>query len=245
MDRVVVCVSDIHGCFDEFKELINKIQYSPNQIRLVLLGDLVDRGPSAKEVIAKAREMNLESVKGNHEDKILRFLKHEANSKLTGKKNPMKSVTDFEASEAKRLDSEDVEYLNNLPYKIDLGNNFYAIHAGVEPALPLEKQNPSLMMRVRYVNERGFCVPLNSDRSQPPNTKFWDECYYRKESIIYGHNVHSLDKPKISINQNNAWTIGVDTGCVFGGKLTAVFLHFINGKLNPEFVQVSAKQRYC
>lgn len=245
MNKVVVCVSDIHGCIDEFIELLNKIQYNPSHIRLVLLGDLVDRGPDAKAVIAKARELNLECVKGNHEDRVVRFLKHEKNKILTGKPNPMKAFSSHDTKEALRLDPEDVDYIANLPYSINLDNNCYAVHGGIEPGKKFDRQAPAQLMRVRYVNSNGIGVPLNPDKSIPKNTVLWDEMYEYEKHIIYGHFVHSLDSPRVIRNSKGALCIGTDTGCVFGGKLTAVFLHFYNGVLSPEFVQVKAKKIYA
>ena len=245
MDKVVVCISDIHGCIDEFKEILNKIQYKPSQMRVVLLGDLVDRGPDAKAVIAKARELKLESVKGNHEDRVVRFLKHEEKKRLFGTKNPMKVTSSHDSKEALRLDPEDVEYIDNLPYKINLGNNSYAIHAGIEPGKPFDQQVPAQLMRVRYVNSKGFGVPLNPDKSIPKNTVLWEEKHEGEQNIIYGHFVHSLEAPRVYENKKGALCIGTDTGCVFGGNLTAIFLHFYDNKLKPEFVQVKANKIYA
>src|ERR1700723_729319 len=70
-----IIVGDIHGCLDEFKELIKKLEYNPLHDRMILLGDLIDRGEFSSETVRYAREMHLESVRGNHEHKFLKWLR--------------------------------------------------------------------------------------------------------------------------------------------------------------------------
>ena len=67
-----IFIGDIHGCLDEFNELLNKLSYDPKEDRLILLGDLIDRGPDSVGVVRKARELRLECVMGNHEHKYIK-----------------------------------------------------------------------------------------------------------------------------------------------------------------------------
>ena len=60
-----IIVGDVHGCIDEFDELVNLVSYDKTRDRLILLGDLIDRGPDSVAVVKRAREMNLECVMGN------------------------------------------------------------------------------------------------------------------------------------------------------------------------------------
>lgn len=123
-------------------------------MRLVLLGDLVDRGPDSAGVVARVRELNLECVKGNHEDKMIRWIKHEKVKSTSNTPNPMKSMSSNDAKAAAKMTDEDVSFLKNLPLRIHLGNSFYAVHGGLEPGLEFNKQIPAQVMRVRYVNEK-------------------------------------------------------------------------------------------
>jgi bis(5'-nucleosyl)-tetraphosphatase (symmetrical) len=66
-------IGDIHGCLDEFDELRKKIGLVKGTDRVVLLGDLIDRGPDSVGVVRRAMEMNDECILGNHEEKHLRF----------------------------------------------------------------------------------------------------------------------------------------------------------------------------
>lgn len=246
MERIIVAVGDIHGCLEEFDELLKKIQYNKNQMRMILLGDLVDRGPDSAGVVARARELGLESIKGNHEDKALRWSKHEKNRLEKGIANPMKSMSESDAKSLEKMTDQDWSYLKNLPLSINLGLNWHAVHAGVEPGVVFDRQVPAQVMRVRYVNEKGRGTALNPDKSQPEGTVYWDQKWEGPESIIYGHCVHDLKNIRHTV-YNGVSMVGIDTGCVFGGHLTAAFLHNKSQLIDtysPEYVQVKARQKY-
>ncbi len=249
MEKILVLIGDIHGTLEEFEELLKTIQYNPAQMRLILLGDLVDRGPYTAGVVKKARELQLESVKGNHEDKALRWLYHENRRKSLNIPNPMRSMSAKDAAQLELLNEEDWNYLKSFPLKIDLGLNWWAIHAGVEPGISWENQLPNWLMRVRYVNSQGRAVSLNKDKSQPEGSEFWTNYYFENRSIVYGHVVHNLTQPRVDYSIKRT-CLGIDTGSVFGGYLTAVFLHnqVKDGPsynyYSPEFVQVKAKETY-
>src|SRR5271157_51566 len=102
-----VLIGDIHGCLDEFEELLRTISYSKNSDRVILLGDLIDRGPDSVGVVRKAREMDLECVMGNHDYKFLKWWKNVGSSNDVYGKHP--HYTEF--SDA------DVNYIGRmLPY---------------------------------------------------------------------------------------------------------------------------------
>ena len=160
MERLTVVVGDIHGCIEEFNELLKTIQYNPSQMRLVLLGDLMDRGPDPVGCVRRARELGVECIMGNHEEKHLRWHRHEKKRLQTGKANPMKAMSDAERLANEALNDQDWTWLKNLPMKLDLGFNWWAVHAGCEPRYTLEKQDPRQIMRVRYVDQNGVAQAL-------------------------------------------------------------------------------------
>lgn len=253
MERLTVVVGDIHGCIEEFNELLKTIQYNPSQMRLVLLGDLMDRGPDPVGCVRRARELGVECIMGNHEEKHLRWHRHEKKRLQTGKPNPMKAMSDPERLANEALNDQDWSWLKNLPMKLDLGFNWWAVHAGCEPRYPLDKQDPRQIMRVRYVDENGVAQALNPDKSQPEGTVYWDQLWKGPESIVYGHCVHDLKHCRWD-NSDARTCLGIDTGCCFGGHLTAAF--FENKvKVSDESyaswnhyrvstVQVKARQKY-
>lgn len=244
-DRISVVVGDVHGCVDELKELLNTIQFNKNQMRLVFLGDLVDRGPDPVACVRKVRELDVECIMGNHEENVLRWRKHEKNRQLTGKANPMKRKSEADCLAAEQLSDQDLTWLKSLPLKLNLGNNWWAVHAGCEPRLSLAKQIPAQIMRVRFVNPDGMAQSLNPDKSQPDGTVYWSEQWKGPENIVYGHCVHDLKNPRIDnysfpFHTPGVTCLGIDTGCCFGGHLTAALFH----GTHIEIAQVKAKRKY-
>lgn len=141
MSRTIV-VSDIHGCIDEFKELMRLVAFKPNVDRLVLLGDLIDRGPDSVGVVRMARELRAESVRGNHEDWYLRFRQRELEVRNgTRAKNEMQS-TPAKIKIATQLDADDWAYFERMPLWIDL-DGVTAVHAGFEPCFSMREQRQS------------------------------------------------------------------------------------------------------
>lgn len=244
MDRIVVAVGDIHGCIEEFDELLKKIQYNKNRMRLVLLGDLMDRGPDPVGCVRRAMELGAECIMGNHEEKHIRWKKHEKVRQATGKANPMKWMSESERVDNENLSDQQMTWMKALPVKLDLGLNWWATHAGAEPRYTLAKQNPKQIMRVRYVDEHGIGKSINPDMSQPEGTVYWTEQWKGPESIIYGHCVHDLIMPRTDycgqVNGQDVRCLGIDTGCCFGGNLTAAFFE----PNAHAFVQVMAKKVY-
>ncbi len=256
MKKPIAVVGDIHGCLEEFEELLKMLSYNSSNIRLISAGDLMDRGPNPSGCVKRIRELGIECVKGNHEDKHLRWRKHETARKEKGKPNPMKSLSLEERLQNEALSEEDIKWMYHLPVKINLLDDVWLVHGGVEPRCDFNRQNNAQMMRVRYVDERGIGKALNPDKSQPEGTVYWSEMWKGPQSIVYGHCVHNLKNPRVDYQANHepliAYTVdkinlpdvkclGIDTGCVFGGALTcAIFT-----ENNVEFVQVPAKKKYC
>lgn len=242
MERIVVAVGDIHGCLEEFDELLRTIQYNKEQMRLVLLGDLVDRGPFPVGCVRRAQELGVECIMGNHEEKHIRFYKHQKTMERTGKPNPMKPMSEADKKANEELSDADWTWLKALPVRLDLSHNWFAVHAGCEPRFTLEKQNPSQIMRVRYVDANGVGKALGPNLSAPEGTTYWAESWKGPESIVYGHCVHDLKAVRYD-HHGDAHCVGIDTGCCFGGHLTALFMKdFMTYRF--EQVQVKAKHKY-
>ena len=77
-ERIFV-IGDIHGCLDEFKRLVNKIDWNPEKDRIILLGDYIDRGPDSKGVVDYVLEImelspRIQCLMGNHEALFLDYL---------------------------------------------------------------------------------------------------------------------------------------------------------------------------
>src|ERR1044072_2596026 len=69
----LIFIGDVHGTFDELLELINKLNYDPLNDHLIFVGDLVAKGPKSIEVVKLIRSLGASCVRGNHDDKVLRW----------------------------------------------------------------------------------------------------------------------------------------------------------------------------
>lgn len=218
-----IFIGDVHGCLDELKQLLGKMDYNPDSDQVCLVGDLVDRGPDSAGVVKYARMMGFDCVKGNHDDKYVRYRKHFTkmlnNHKYT---IPMK-MSDEQLNIFKSLDDADFFWLDSLPTYIDYPNlNLVVVHAGVLPGRDIKTQSPGVHMYTRYLNkDTNKQVQVNKDFSQPDNSVDWSLVYDGKKDIVYGHQVNSFTDVKVSTNANGARAIGIDTGACFGGNLTA------------------------
>lgn len=237
-DRVII-IGDIHGCLEEFDELIKTLAYNANTDRVVLAGDLVDKGPDSVGVVRRARELKLESVLGNHEEKHIRRWRWDLKvRKGEAKTNPMKPPKADEQVIQAGLSDEDFQWLESLPLYLRLNSKYAVVHGGCEPGRPLERQSKQIV-RVRYVNASGTFVG-SPPGIQPPGTRYWSEVWTGPESLLYGHAVHDLYRPRVDEHSGYA-CYGIDTGCVFGGRLTAAVLQ---DSKPVEYVSVPAKKKY-
>ena len=76
----VIIIGDIHGCLDEFKMLLTACDYDPQQASVILVGDLVNKGPDSAGVVKYAREIGAYAVRGNHDDFALQYALQERES---------------------------------------------------------------------------------------------------------------------------------------------------------------------
>jgi bis(5'-nucleosyl)-tetraphosphatase (symmetrical) len=232
MDKLrTILAGDVHGCIDEFNELIKTIAYNKKSDRLILLGDLIDRGPDSVAVVKRAREMDLECVTGNHEFKFMKWYRSLNNDVYDRRPH----YTQF--SDA------DVNYIANMaPYIVIPEHNIIAVHAGLRSGIPLVNQSKDDLFYIRYMDsDKKFLSLKKINRvggKEAAGAHFWTEYWYGPESVVYGHNVHSLSDPRIEEVCPGVFCYGLDTGCCFGGRLSAMILE------TKEIVQVQAKQTY-
>lgn len=247
MIRRNIFIGDPHGCSDELRRLLYEADYDKNYDRVIVLGDLLDRGPDSAGVLRLVREMGFECVRGNHEDKYIRYYKHS----LKKIENPSYHIPMYFDEEKMGIFSsmreEDLSWLSNLPTFIKVPElNLVAVHAGCLPGRDVTRQAPAVHMYTRYLNKDTYKqMSLGKDFSQPENSVKWNEVYDGNETIIYGHQVNSFSEVLIRTNAFGGRTIGIDTGACFGGNLTAYIFTTENEKvLNEEVVQVKAKKCY-
>lgn len=232
-----IIIGDVHGCAQELADLVDALDLRPDD-RVVALGDFLDKGPDPLGCIRLARTLGFESVLGNHEEKALRWLRHEQRARQSsGYRNPMKSVKGGQAEQWAQLNPDDVAWLQSLPLWIRSGD-WAIVHAGLMPGLPLDLQL-SNCLRIRWLDESDRMVALDPENPvQPPASRWWMDAYDGCLHVAYGHSAHHLSAPRIDRNNRGAEMWGLDTGCVFGGRLTALVLE------TREVIQVPARTVY-
>jgi serine/threonine protein phosphatase 1 len=217
MNGRLIAIGDIHGCHQEFAELLHRLELGKED-RLILVGDLVNRGPDSCKVIDLAREHRALSLLGNHELRLLNY-------RRTG---DTKFFKDSDAETAEKLRPEDWAYLEAMPlthHEPELDTVF--VHGGFLPDEPWQKQPANVVTRIQVIDRDG----KPRKRADVPEAPAWADLWSGPPFVVYGHT------PRSEIYKLK-WSVGIDTACVMGGSLTAYEL--------PEkrFIQVKARQRY-
>ena len=213
----LIAVGDIHGCAREFEELLAKLALRPAD-RLILLGDLVNRGPDSGRVVALAREHATVSLLGNHELRLLNYRKTDDPSHL----KPADHAT------LRQLRDEDWAYLEAMPLTYhDEARDIVFVHGGFLPDRPWREQPARIVTRIQMVDRAG--EPRK--RSEAPDCPHWSQLWKGPPFVVYGH----TPRPTIA---RERWSLGIDTGCVLGTALTAYVLP------DEQFVQVRAHAKY-
>ena len=213
----VIAVGDIHGCAWEFEQLLEKLALTRHD-RLILLGDLVNRGPDSARVIALARVHAHRSLLGNHELRLLNY-------RRTGDPTHLKK-SDYETM--RKFSAEEWAYLANMPLTHHVPEaNTVLVHGGFLPARPWWQQSARVVTRIQVVGPDGE----PHKRSEFPDAAHWSELWQGPPFVVYGHT------PRFEPVQTR-WALGIDTSCVLGGALTACVLP------GRELVQVRARQSY-
>jgi hypothetical protein len=218
-------VGDVHGCLGELEELLRAAEYRRGGDRLVFLGDLLDRGPDPVGVVRRVRELEAECVLGNHEEKHLRYAAHEARRRTDRSyRNPMRPFDPKRAAEHASLASDDLAWIAGLPRSLALGGGWTAVHAGFVPNVPVSRQPPDWVIRLRYVDPEGRPVSRDRGENGEPGVRRWAEAWRGPQSVVYGHHAQALAGPRLDEPSPGVRCIGIDTGCVYGGFLTALAL---------------------
>ena len=234
-----IAIGDVHGCVDELLDLFYALKYRDDD-HLIFVGDLLDRGPDSASVVRivrrKVQENNAVCVMGNHDEWYVRRAKHA----LSGKPNPMKPNPDKERI-FQTLGIEDLAFLSSLPLYHRIDSKTVVVHAGMRPGVPIEKQLPNELLRMRYLERAtGKMISLDSDKLLTPDVAaFWTEVWTGPDEVIYGHHPSKTDTIVTENNGVHCW--GIDTGCCFGNKLTA-WVRDESGKVS--LVSVPARQQY-
>jgi len=226
MSRLIV-YGDIHGCYKEFLHLRSLISIQKYDVE-ICAGDTITRGKDSVKTLRYIQKNNIKSVVGNHEDKIIRYLKHEK----SGVKNPIELDQD-ENQIVRELSVADVDFMNSMPLFLKFGR-VTVLHAGVQNHFNLDslsKEEKSKVLRLRYITNDSKFIPFGEEDS---NSIFWSEVYNGKQGfIVYGHQTFEEVK-------SDKHSLGIDTGCVYGNKLSAVVFEDANNVENYSIFSIKS-----
>ena len=197
-------IGDIHGCLGMLERLIDKIPWDPSKDRLIFIGDYVDRGEDSRGVVEyvvtlKQDFQNVQCLIGNHEYMLLDYLsgKDTQTYILNGGGATLMSYDRVRQNKDDPLiPPAHLEFLSSLLPMIEL-DNYYIVHAGFRPHVPIEDQELFDMLWIR--------------------NEFLLSEYNFGKVVIFGHT--PLNNPVVMKNK-----IGIDTGAVFGNRLTCLEL---------------------
>lgn len=238
-----IVVGDVHGCLDELKALLQLAEYTPTRDRVVLVGDLVNKGPYSAECVRFARTHGIWAVRGNHDDAAYQAWERRAAARRRGEPVPAGDGR-YEWTDA--LDADDVAYLERLPYtllleELDGSDPSLVVHAGLVPGLALPLQEAALMITMRNlvpkVGADGPAAWLVSSAGGPaawtasakahdgvPWATQWKPEPARPSTggrpvkhVFFGHDA----KRGLQLEPH---ATGLDTGVCYGEQLTAMVL---------------------
>ncbi|MBT1248195.1 MULTISPECIES: metallophosphoesterase family protein [unclassified Thermosipho (in: thermotogales)] len=222
---MIVVFSDIHGCFEQFKRLVNYIERVYSDIKYIFLGDLIDRGNDSKKVVDLVLEIkNKVVLLGNHEEMMLRYMQGKPSSWLSQNNGGLKTLKSF----GKKLNNyiPFFQELSFIHFEKIKDFNFVFSHANISMSFPLKEA---------LSFEGNFCEFLKEYNVSLKGSNIWYRVpeYIDGYVVVHGHT--PVNEPVVLKKDGKIYDINIDTGCVYGGNLTAMIIEenitFINDNL--------------
>lgn len=199
MDRILF-IGDVHGCIDELESLWRVLGPGAGD-RVVLVGDLVAKGPDSQAVVQFARERGCLAVRGNHDERVLRWWREP---------ETRDGFKPDHARVAQSLTEADRAYLEGLPFlQRFAAAGCVAVHGGLVPGIAYESQDPKWLVNLRSIRADG------TPSKKVDEGTAWAKVWPGPEHAVFGHDA-------IRGLQQERHATGLDTGCVYGRRLTAL-----------------------
>jgi len=199
-----IFVGDVHGCLRELEDLLDACAYAAGE-RVILAGDLVAKGPDSAGVLRLFERLRALGVRGNHDHAVLRWRDAVRSGVFPDRVTQHLAV-------AQKLTSQDWAVLERLPLYLPVpDHNTIVVHGGLVPGLPLERQEQDMLLNMRTLR------PDGTGSRRPDDGVLWGSAWPGPELVIFGH--HAM-----AGLQRHPHALGLDTGCVYGGRLTAYVL---------------------
>ena len=187
-----IFIGDIQGCLEPLDRLLTAVEFEPGNDLLYPVGDLVNKGPDSLGVLSRLRELEALPVLGNHD---LHWLRR-----------------------GKIKDSGLAEWLASQPI-VRVLDDLILVHAGLHPLWSeadletLDAEQTDFAVTVRYCTGKGERPEADWPAPKPPFVP-WDEHYRGSKRVVFGH------WARRGLSRTDQ-VIGLDSGCVYGGKLSA------------------------
>lgn len=214
-----ICVGDLQGCLEPLERLLAAVGFGGDDV-LYSVGDLVNRGPDSLGVLRRLRDLGARCVLGNHDLALLRMAAGTAPTRhpllepvLRAPDAP--ALLDWLAAQPVLHIEPDLAMVHGglHPHWTDLPAAAATLNAAVDAARPEIDAGVRFATQVRHCDAEGARPPLDDPPPGPPFAP-WDHWYRGARTVVFGHwamrgLVHG---PRIR---------GLDSGCVYGGPLTA------------------------
>jgi serine/threonine protein phosphatase 1 len=208
------CIADLHGCYEEFVELLELIEFDPEQDVLYILGDAVDRGPQPLDCLNYLRQtQNVHFLLGNHEEMMKDYYHSNFFEQRihiwwrNGCQTTIKQMENLSKSEQHEL----LKYLDKCKYYETVTVNekpYFLSHSGLDAAKPIDQQEPDDLV---WSREEFYAKPGLDG-------------YY----CLFGHTptiaLHNYTSCAVWYDFANSDKACIDCGCVYGGALAAMRL---------------------
>jgi len=203
----LLAISDIHGCYRTFYNLVVRVIDLKKSDRLILLGDYIDRGDQIREVIdfiidLKEKGFDLTILKGNHEAMLLDSISDPEMFALWMLNQGETTLDSFGIFEAGQLEKKYLDFFISLEYYLEIGDLVF-VHAGFNDFIA----DP-------FSDYEAMIWETNPSYSNP---------MLHGKTIIHGHRPKFVDYVKKQISQRSK-VIPIDTGCVYDKELGYGFL---------------------
>jgi len=215
-------IGDIHGCYEEMNELLIHLGYIQNGPHLyhpegripVFLGDLTDRGPSSLAVVEDVcrwvKQSDAMYCPGNHCDKLYRYFLGRNVMTKHGLETTVEELNHLATNDFKRISRSFIQLYEQAELYLQLDNQRLVVsHAGIHPDM-IGSTGKQVKTFVLYGDITG-----ETHEDGRPVRRDWASKHTFQSFIVYGHT--PVQEPR--------WigeTVNIDTGCVFGGQLTAL-----------------------
>ncbi len=197
----IFAIGDIHGCLFALEALLESLPINWGRDYLIFLGDYIDRGPDSRRVLELIMDLKKDfpervfPLKGNHEWMFERFLSG-LDVEIFLYNGGSSTLKNYFEEGKLNIPEEHKNFIKELPLFLETKHYFF-VHAGINPNKPLEEQTEEDLLWIRQ------------------SFYFYEGKFPKK--VIFGHTPF----PEVLHLEDR---IGIDTGCVYGGKLTALEL---------------------